>query len=181
MKYLLKKQAWDRCLLQIPAALVMQAMVKDIPLQHLTRFGQGDTLGNKFLHLGGPQLQNRSIIGYQPEQIPAGATFSSFTPPANTGLGFFEAVSDATLLSLADENDANGDGISGRPNWIRVPQYSLIRNGAIIRNGRYIGRFGKKAAVYDLLQQTVNAYNQDMGINSTYEHLQHIQWPGSRP
>jgi CxxC motif-containing protein (DUF1111 family) len=24
--------------------------------------------------------------------------------------------------------------------------------------------------VYDLLQQTVNAYNQDMGVNSTYEH-----------
>jgi CxxC motif-containing protein (DUF1111 family) len=24
--------------------------------------------------------------------------------------------------------------------------------------------------VYDLFQQTVNAYNQDMGINSTYEH-----------
>jgi CxxC motif-containing protein (DUF1111 family) len=144
---------------------------KGHPFTTLTRFGQGDTLGNKFLHLGGPQLQNRSIIGYQPEQIPAGATFSSFTPPANTGLGFFEAVSDATLLSLADENDANGDGISGRPNWIKVPQYSLIRNGTIIRNGRYVGRFGKKAAVYDLLQQTVNAYNQDMGINSTYEYL----------
>jgi len=144
---------------------------KGHPFTTLTRFGQGDTLGNKFLHLGGPQLQNRSIIGYQTEQIPAGATFSGFTPPANTGLGFFEAVPDATLLSLADENDADGDGISGRPNWIKVPGYSLIRNGAIIRNGRYIGRFGKKAAVYDLLQQTVNAYNQDMGINSTYEYL----------
>jgi len=144
---------------------------KGHPFTTLTRFGQGDTLGNKFLHLGGPQLQNRSIIGYQLEQIPAGATFSSFTPPANTGLGFFEAVPDATLLSLADENDTNGDGISGRPNWIRAPQYSLIRNGTIIHNGRYIGRFGKKAAVYDLLQQTVNAYNQDMGINSTYEYL----------
>src|SRR6187431_2883092 len=38
------------------------------------------------------------------------------------------------------------------------------------RNGKYSGRFGKKAAVYDLFQQTVNAYNQDMGINSSYEH-----------
>jgi CxxC motif-containing protein (DUF1111 family) len=36
-------------------------------------------------------------------------------------------------------------------------------------NHRYIGRFGKKAAVYDLMQQTANAYNQDMGIVSTYE------------
>ncbi|WP_207493172.1 di-heme oxidoredictase family protein [Aridibaculum aurantiacum] len=144
---------------------------KGHPFTTLTRFGQSDTLGNNFLHLGGPQLQHRSIIGFQAEQIPAGATSSSFTPPANTGLGFFEAVSDATLLALADENDADGDGISGRPTWITVPQYSLLRPGSISRNGKYIGRFGKKSAVYDLLQQTVNAYNQDMGINSTYEHF----------
>ncbi len=143
---------------------------KGHPFTTLTRFGQSDTLGNAFLHMGGPQLQNRGIIGFQPEQIPAGAAFSSFTPPANTGLGFFEAVTDATLLSNADENDVNGDGISGRPNWIRLAGYSLARQGTIIRNGKYIGRFGKKAGVYDLLQQTVNAYNQDMGINSTYEH-----------
>lgn len=143
---------------------------KGHPFTTLTRFGQSDTLGNLFLGMGGPQLQHRSLIGFLAEQIPAGAGFSRFTPPANTGLGFFEAVSDATLLALADENDANGDGISGRPNWVTVPQYCLIRPGTIIRNGKYIGRFGKKAAVYDLLQQTVNAYNQDMGINSTYEH-----------
>ena len=143
---------------------------KGHPFTTLTRFGQTDTLGNKFLHLGGPQLQNRAIIGVEPEQIPPGATSSSFTPPANTGLGFFEAVPDATLLSFADPNDANGDGISGRPNWVTLPQYLSVRPGTIIQDGRYIGRFGKKAAVYDLLQQTVNAYNQDMGINSTYEH-----------
>ena len=143
---------------------------KGHPFSTLTRFGQSDTLGNQFLHLGGPQLQHRAIPGFQPEAIPAGATFSNFTPPANTGLGFLEAVSDATLLAQADENDSDGDGISGRPNWINVPQYCLFRPGTIVRNGKYIGRFGKKAAVYDLLQQTVNAYNQDMGINSTYEH-----------
>lgn len=135
----------------------------------LTRFGQSDTLGNKFLHLGGPQLQSRALLGIQPETIPAGATFSNFTPPANTGLGLLEAVPDATLLSLADENDTNGDGISGRPNWITIPGYCLYRPGTIERNGKYIGRFGKKAAVYDLHQQTANAYNQDMGVNSSYE------------
>lgn len=143
---------------------------KGHPFTTLTRFGQSDTLGNNFLNTGGPQLQHRAVPGFLPEQIPTGATFSKFTPPANTGLGFFEAVSDATLLSLADEDDADGDGISGRPNWVYMPQYCIIRQGTIERNGKYIGRFGKKAAVYDLLQQTVNAYNQDMGINSSYEH-----------
>ncbi|HRP45825.1 MAG TPA: di-heme oxidoredictase family protein, partial [Ginsengibacter sp.] len=142
---------------------------KGHPFTTLTRFGQSDTLANGFLHLGGPQLQQRALLGFQPEQIPADATFSKFTPPANTGLGLLEAITDATILALADEKDADADGISGPPNWINIPSYSLLRPGTVERNGKYIGRFGKKAAVYDLLQQTANAYNQDMGINSTYE------------
>lgn len=144
---------------------------KGHPFTTLTRFGQSDTLGNQFLQQGGPQLQQRALPGYHPEQIPARATFSNFTPPANTGLGFFEAISDASIMAMADVNDSNGDGISGRPNWITIPRYSELRPGTIIRNGKYIGRFGKKAGVYDLLQQTANAYNQDMGITSTYEHI----------
>lgn len=142
---------------------------KGHPFTTLTRFGQSDTLGNKFLHLGGPQLQSRALPGIQPETIPTGATFSSFTPPANTGLGLLEAVPDAVLIGLSDELDVDGDGISGRPNWIHIPAYCLSRPGTIERNGKYIGRFGKKAAVYDLHQQTANAYNQDMGVNSSYE------------
>lgn len=143
---------------------------KGHPFTMLTRFGQSDTLnGNQFLHLGGPQLQNRAVPGFNFEQIPAGASFSSFMPPANTGLGFLEAVSDADILALADPNDANGDGISGRANWINMRPYSTPRPGTIEVNGKYIGRFGKKAAVYDLLQQTANAYNQDIGVSSSYE------------
>jgi CxxC motif-containing protein (DUF1111 family) len=143
---------------------------KGHPFTTLTRFGQSDTMGNLFLQFGGPQLQNRAIPGHQPEQLPTGIAFSRFTPPANTGLGFLEAVQDAVILAMADPNDADGDGISGRPNWVSIPDYCIQRPGTIERNGKYIGRFGKKAAVYDLLQQTVNAYNQDMGISSTYEH-----------
>jgi CxxC motif-containing protein (DUF1111 family) len=143
---------------------------KGHPFTTLIRFGQTDTMGNLFLQFGGPQLQNRAIPGHQPEQLPAGIAFSRFTPPANTGLGFLEAVQDAVILAMADPNDADGDGISGRPNWVSIPAYCIQRPGTIERNGKYIGRFGKKAAVYDLLQQTVNAYNQDMGISSTYEH-----------
>jgi len=143
---------------------------KGHPFTTLTRFGQSDSTGNHFLDKGGPQLQNRAIPAYQPEQIPAGATFSKFTPPANTGLGFLEAVTDATIISSADPNDSDGDGISGRPNWIKIPSYCVLRPGTIESNGKYIGRFGKKAAVYDLLQQTSNAYNQDMGVNTVYEN-----------
>ncbi len=143
---------------------------KGHPFTTLTRFGQTDSTGNQFLHLGGPQLQNRAIPGYMPEQIPSGATHSSFTPPANTGLGFLDAVTDADLLAMADPGDVNGDGISGVPNWHTIPVYAALRPGAIENNGKYICRFGKKGATYDLLQQTVNAYNQDIGITSTFEN-----------
>lgn len=142
---------------------------KGHPFTTLTRFGQTDSTGNQFLHLGGPQLQNRALPGYTPEQIPAGATFSRFTPPANTGLGFLELVSDADILAMADPNDANGDGISGVPNWITLPSFVTPFPNAFPVNGKYIHRFGKKAAAYNLLHQTVNAYNQDIGITSTFE------------
>ena len=142
---------------------------KGHPFSTLTRFGQTTASGNQFLNQGGPQLQHRAIPGFQPEQLPAGATFSKFMPPANTGLGFFDAVPDATLIALADENDTNGDGISGKPNWINVPPYAVIRTAPVIQSGKYIGRFGKKAAAYNLLHQTANAYNQDMGITSVFE------------
>jgi len=144
---------------------------KGHPSTTLTRFGQPDEFGNLYLDLGGPQLQNKALPGYLPEQLPAGATFSKFTPPANTGLGFLDFVTDATILAMADPNDADGDGISGVPNWIALPDYVTPRSNAITQNGKYICRFGKKAAAYDLLHQTVNAYNQDMGIASSYNPI----------
>lgn len=139
------------------------------PFSTLTRFGQWDATGNHYLQQGGPQLQHRALPGYAPEQLPPGAPHARLLPPPNTGLGFLEAVPDAALLALADPLDADGDGISGVPNWIALPSYVQPRQGAIAEEGKYIGRFGRKGAVYDLLQQTANAYNQDIGITSTFE------------
>jgi CxxC motif-containing protein (DUF1111 family) len=142
---------------------------KGHPFAILTRFGQTDSTGNTYLDHGGPQLQNKAIPGYTPETLPSGTGFSKILAPANTGLGFLDAVSDADILSMADPFDADGDGISGVPNWVHVPAYCQLRAGSISKNGKHIGRFGKKAGAYDLLQQTANAYNQDMGINSSFE------------
>jgi len=144
---------------------------KGHPFSTLTRFGQTDETGNQYLGQGGPQLQHRAIPGYLPESIPAGATFTQLMPPANTGLGFLDAVSDADLLAFADPTDANADGISGVPNWVTPPYYSTHRTNAIEQNGKYIGRFGKKGSTYDLMQQTAKAYNQDIGVTSTYEPI----------
>jgi CxxC motif-containing protein (DUF1111 family) len=142
---------------------------KGHPFSTLTRFGQKDANGNQFLHLGGPQLQHRALPGYAPEQLPAGATFSNILPPANSGLGYIMTIPDDTLISWSDPNDLDNDGISGRVNRVKIPWYVIPHPNASEENGTYIGRLGKKSGVYNLLQQTANAYNQDMGITSTYE------------
>jgi CxxC motif-containing protein (DUF1111 family) len=142
---------------------------KGHPFTTLTRYGQAqaDSI-NAFDGIGGPQLQSRAIPGLSPEQLPDGAHFSKFMPPANTGLGFLAALTDEQILAHADPDDLDGDGISGRPNLINPPGYFQPQWFHREFNSRYIGRFGKKAGAIDLLHQTVNAYVQDMGITSDF-------------
>jgi len=149
---------------------------KGHPSTTLIRFGQPDTLGNRFLDQGGPQIQNRAIPGQTPEEIPDGATSSKFTPPAVTGLGYLAALTDEQILANSDPNDKNEDGISGRPNYIEPPDYFQPQWFHLPKNGKYIGRFGKKAAAIDLLHQTVNAYNEDMGITTDFRTLDPINY-----
>lgn len=142
---------------------------KGSPFVGFIRFGQADTLGNNFIDQGGPQLQQKAIPGYTPEKLPPDVTFTKLLAPAVTGLGFLEAVNDETLLDIADPYDNDGDGISGRVHWNFIPEYILPRPNGQKKNGKYITRFGKKGAIYDLLQQTAGAYNEDMGITSVFE------------
>lgn len=141
------------------------------PFSSLVRFGQSDGTGNHYLDQGGPQLQHNAVPGHQPETLPAGAPSARLLPPPNTGLGFLELVSDEDVLSWADPDDLDGDGISGVPNWIGLEDYTVPRPGALENGGRYIGRLGRKGSVYDLVQQTANAYAQDIGINSDLEPI----------
>ncbi len=144
---------------------------KGTPFVEFIRFGQWDSTGNKYLNQGGPQLQQNAIPGFQPETLPDGAPFTTLIAPAVTGLGFVDAVSDADILANADPFDSNNDGISGRAHWNTIPAYVTLRPNTIVKNGKYITRFGKKAGAYDLLHQTSAAYNQDMGIASAYEAI----------
>ena len=153
---------------------------KGHPAFNLVRFGRMEPGGfDAMTAFGGAQLQHRSIPGYPAEEIPAGATgVSAFTPPAVTGLGFLDAVEDATLIALADPTDADGDGVSGRlqlhePNELIETVLELEARGSpdpgargTLVNGMHIGRFGKKALTVNLLHQTVGAYHEDMGITS---------------
>ncbi len=74
------------------------------------------------------------------------------------GRGLLEAIDEDTLLDFADEDDADGDGISGRPN----------RVWDVVRQQTVLGRFGWKANNPNLLQQTFTAYNQDMGVTNPF-------------
>lgn len=154
---------------------------KGHPVFNLTRFGR--MVGGVFdpmRALGGPQVQNRAILRYIAEVVPGGVTgMSVFTAPSVTGLGFLEAVDDSTLLRLADPDDGDGDGISGRVQLldeddliVEVTSLDGVANeGGPTRgvpiDGKYIGRFGKKGVTVNLLHQTVTAYHQDMGLTSS--------------
>lgn len=155
---------------------------KGHPAFDLTRFGRMvDGTFDSMKEFGGPQLQHRAIGGYPPEQIPSAATgVARFTAPAITGLGYLEAVDDSTLLALADPNDDDGDGISGRVQLIDSTDFiaeivsieALVSGGVANRqrhlpiNGKFIGRFGKKGLTINLLHQTVQAYIEDMGLTT---------------
>jgi CxxC motif-containing protein (DUF1111 family) len=138
------------------------------PFTILTRFGQTDSTGNKFLAEGGPQLGTFCLPGYTPEQIPAGAVISGFIAPITAGVGFLEAVPDSEILAIAAANRNNPDGVRGHPNLNTIPSWVTPLPGAIPINGKYICRFGRKGSTYDLFQQVVTAYNRDMGITSTF-------------
>ena len=56
------------------------------PFTILTRFGQTDSTGNKFLAEGGPQLGAFCLPGFMPEQLPPGATSSKLIAPITAGV-----------------------------------------------------------------------------------------------
>ena len=73
------------------------------------------------------------------------------------GMGLLEAIPEAVILSYADPQDTDGDGISGRPN--RVWDVWSERPG-------HLGRFGHKASKPTILHQLAAAYLGDIGITS---------------
>jgi len=144
---------------------------KGHPNKALIRFGQSDATGNHYLDRGGPQLQHRAIPGYEPEQLHDSVPQAKLLAPTTVGLGLLDAVSDETLIAMSDPTDENNDGISGVPAWSEIPDYVVLRPGAIEKEGKYINRFGKKAAAYNILHQVSKALNQDIGITSLYEPI----------
>lgn len=76
--------------------------------------------------------------------------------PPVFGLGLLEAIPANNILANADENDVNGDGISGKPNMVWNPETNTMS----------LGRFGLKCNTATLLTQVAAAYNNDIGVTS---------------
>jgi CxxC motif-containing protein (DUF1111 family) len=72
------------------------------------------------------------------------------------GLGLLESIPDNDILALADPDDANGDGISGRPNLVWSIRDDRVR----------LGRFGWKAGNATVEQQSAEAFAGDIGISN---------------
>ena len=130
----------------------------------LQRIGTSDD--DMLRAVGGPQIQDRAIPGAEAERAPAGVAVSLRLPPPVFGVGLIDAIPEAAILANADADDRDGDGISGRPNWVRPSDYApdAPSNAA----GQRVGRFGRKAQTATLLEQTVEAYHQDMGVTSDF-------------
>jgi CxxC motif-containing protein (DUF1111 family) len=89
--------------------------------------------------------------------LPSNFLLSARIAPGVFGLGLLEAIDNETIIAMADINDDNGDGISGKVNYV-YDQQSQSTN---------VGRFGWKANEPNLRQQTAGALNQDMGITNS--------------
>ncbi len=144
---------------------------KGHPSTELTRFANvNGTIVDYLLNKGGPQLQQRAIIGYSSEVLPTEANvFSKRIAPAVMGLGFIAALDDQAILNNADPNDLDGDGISGRPNYVDPTDFFTPMSIHIPNAGQFIGRFGKKAEKVAIQDQVVFALKQDIGITSDFD------------
>lgn len=89
-------------------------------------------------------------------ELDAEVMMSPRVAPQMIGMGLLEAIDEDTILALADPNDINNDGISGRPNYV----------WDVVNNQMSLGRFGWKANEPTVQQQVAGAFNGDVGITT---------------
>lgn len=93
-------------------------------------------------------------LGYGP--LHPDAMLSPRVAPQMIGLGLLEAIPAADILSNADPEDTDGDGISGRPNVVWSVEFEQPM----------LGRFGLKAGNPTIKEQSAGAFAGDIGISN---------------
>ncbi|WP_370979780.1 di-heme oxidoredictase family protein [Agaribacterium sp. ZY112] len=84
--------------------------------------------------------------------------FSARVAPQMIGLGLIALIPELDIVALADENDSNGDGISGKANYVWSVKDDAVR----------LGRFGWKSGQPSLIEQAAGAFLNDMGLTSRF-------------
>jgi len=87
------------------------------------------------------------------------------------GLGLIEQIPAEDILKLADADDLDGDGISGRANWTIDPDSETLM----------LGRFGWKAGMPTIRSQSAAAFAGDLGISTPLDDLPHGDCTENQP
>jgi CxxC motif-containing protein (DUF1111 family) len=122
--------------------------------------GEGTVTIGTYLVIDGQYGDGMPYSLQQPTYSFGGVTpgyFSVRLPPPLVGLGLLEAVSESTIMALADPDDADHDGISGRIQTVLDPETGHQR----------LGRFTSKGGKTRLSHQIAAALNTDMGVTTT--------------
>jgi len=93
-------------------------------------------------------------LAYGPME--ADTTLSPRVTPQMIGLGLIQAIHPADIAALADPQDENHDGISGRMALVRDTMTGEIE----------LGRFGWKAQNATIRRQAAAAFSGDIGIST---------------
>lgn len=139
----------------------------------VVRFGDADGRPDP---LYGHQLQNQSMQGLGSEgrvvltrgedggmrvavsldrgPLDAATRESVRIAPPVLGRAALERIDSAAVIALADPDDRDGDGVSGRVRMVATAE------------GTALGRYGWKAANPALADQVADAFNLDLGLSS---------------
>jgi CxxC motif-containing protein (DUF1111 family) len=110
--------------------------------------GEGTVTLSGWTEANGLRKPNFSFTGTVP------AKYSARIAPQLVGMGLLDAVAESEIQALADPDDADKDGISGRMHIVND-----YKTGA-----PHIGRFGWKAGKFDVAHQVAGALNTDIGV-----------------
>lgn len=137
-------QMQDFALAGYPAEYRLEITYQEVPVE----LSEGETAS-----LRRPTYK-AADLGYGP--LHPQAMLSPRVAPQMIGLGLLEAIPVEDLLSKADPDDLDGDGISGRPNIVWSVEFGEPM----------MGRFGHKAGMPTVMEQSAAAFAGDIGISS---------------
>jgi CxxC motif-containing protein (DUF1111 family) len=116
---------------------------------------------NFSIKLAGGEIVTLQKPSYQLNNLQHGALhpktmMSPRLAPSLLGMGELAKIKAEDILQLSDPNDANNDGISGKPNRIWSQEFNKVM----------LGRFGYKAGVASLDEQNQRAFAGDIGLST---------------